>query len=45
MYKGIAESSPDSWCQENIGDLMDPSFLAPVYVLSSEASSAQATLP
>lgn len=45
MCKDIAESSPDSWCQEDMGDLMDPSFLAPIYVLSSEASSAQATLP
>lgn len=26
-------------------DLMDPSFSGPLYVLSSEASSAQAALP
>lgn len=45
MYKDREESSPDFCCQQDMGDLMDPSFLGPVYVLSSEASSAQATLP
>lgn len=43
MYKDIAESTPDSCYQQDMGGLMDPSFLDAVCALPSEASAAQAT--